>query len=323
MKSNNSNHPRLCVAFICSIILIHLVSPAAKADQVSLTIENNTPLPLEISLGTAEDIFENRLGYVDPVSRESFTFNRDIGRWYIRAKPPLSDTSNYEAKVYTLYIRQNQSVYTLDIMEKDFSDRQIFTGENVSLEGTWQGMEDLQVKFTKMRGVYVGTLVSVPDFLQNRGYYVGMEGFRLNRTGFNSYEGVAIDFRQDGSRRETAFSCSIVGGSRLNPQGWVRVEANQDGSVIDLSGTWNSNIDNTYVITQNGKSFSWTVVGHEEVAEGTIDGKTVSAKWGNEHGKWLGSASGEIETVDGQGRGTKIVWSNGAVFTRGTNQDGN
>ena len=90
-------------------------------------------------------------------------------------------------------------------------------------------------------------------------------------------------------------------------------------SDMNISGKWNSNIRNTYVITQTGNSFSWTVVGHKEVAAGTINGREVSAKWGDGPGKWLGSATGTIETVDDQGRGTKIVWSNGAVFTRVTN----
>lgn len=94
-------------------------------------------------------------------------------------------------------------------------------------------------------------------------------------------------------------------------------------SYTNLSGKWNSSISNTYVITQTGNSFSWTVVGHKEVAKGTINGREVSAKWGDGPGKWLGSATGTIETVDDQGRGTKIVWSNGVVFTRVTNQDDN
>jgi hypothetical protein len=322
MKSKDSVHTSLCSAFLCGVACVLIFLSPAQAEQNKLTIENNTPLPLKISLGRYEDTPDVCLGYVDPISRETMDVDRGIGRWYIMVQPFTTGTRDYRTHISTLYLRQGQHSYVLEVMESDFSDSPILPDEDVSLEGIWQGMQGLQVQFTKSSGVYIGSLVSVPDFMRNRGYYTGMEVIRVNRTGFSSYRGVTKGLRPDGSYTEDPVSCLIEGGTRLNPQGWVRMGSNQieppdgrDQQSVDISGTWSSNIDNQYIIRQTGTSFSWTVPGHKEVAQGTINGRNVSAKWG-EGGRWNGEGTGTIEVIDGQGRATKIVWSNGAVFHR-------
>ncbi|MBN2224544.1 MAG: hypothetical protein JW765_07715 [Deltaproteobacteria bacterium] len=78
----------------------------------------------------------------------------------------------------------------------------------------------------------------------------------------------------------------------------------------DISGNWNSTIGAHYVIIQTGAGFQWQVPKTGELGFGNITGNTCSAVWP------FGHATGNI-TSDPSGWATKIVWSNGVIFTRG------
>jgi len=90
------------------------------------------------------------------------------------------------------------------------------------------------------------------------------------------------------------------------------------GAIPDLSGTWDSNIENVYHIQQSGSAFTWTVENSNEQGNGEIAGTKIIASW--EGGAAPGSAEGEIVDQDAANRALKIEWTNGVVFTRRTDE---
>jgi hypothetical protein len=81
----------------------------------------------------------------------------------------------------------------------------------------------------------------------------------------------------------------------------------------DISGSWTSNIDVSYSISQNQSAFTWSAPKLHSKGEGTVTGNSISATWTGDWGP--GSATGTIK-VDATGRATQIDWSNGVVFKR-------
>lgn len=62
---------------------------------------------------------------------------------------------------------------------------------------------------------------------------------------------------------------------------------------FDLRGQWRSNIGLTFIITQQGNNFQWTVMNSNEKGSGTINGWDVTASWqGGPRGS--GSSKGKI-----------------------------
>ncbi len=91
-------------------------------------------------------------------------------------------------------------------------------------------------------------------------------------------------------------------------------ETVESGKTPDISGTWNYG-SYVYKISQTGSTFTWSMSSFNETAtEGTIKGKSVSAKVENTNGSKR--ITGTVTQVDGNGRATQIEWSTGAVFTR-------
>ncbi len=90
-------------------------------------------------------------------------------------------------------------------------------------------------------------------------------------------------------------------------------KAGEEG-VIKIHGEWHSNIGRVYTISQEGKHFNWRVRGTEEVGEGTIEDKRISASWTGPRGR--GRATGTIVKISVEGRVLRIRWSNGVVFQR-------
>ena len=88
------------------------------------------------------------------------------------------------------------------------------------------------------------------------------------------------------------------------------------GGTPNLAGTWKA-LSWVYEITQNGTSFSWRITNdavYNESATGEIlDGNKIKATWTNKNGTDSGTAT---ITVDSNGRATRMVFSNGVVFTR-------
>ena len=81
----------------------------------------------------------------------------------------------------------------------------------------------------------------------------------------------------------------------------------------DISGSWTSNIDVSYSISQTQSAFTWEAPKLHSKGEGTVTGNSISATWTGDWGS--GSATGTIK-LDATGRATQIDWSNGVVFTR-------
>ena len=82
----------------------------------------------------------------------------------------------------------------------------------------------------------------------------------------------------------------------------------------DISGTWDSSVNRTYEVVQNGPQFTWTVKGTNEKASGTVEGDHIVVEWSGSVGS--GRAEGHIAGMDETGRVVEIEWSNGAIFTR-------
>jgi hypothetical protein len=92
-------------------------------------------------------------------------------------------------------------------------------------------------------------------------------------------------------------------------------EREEGGSAnISVGGQWHSNIGRIYLITQEGRNFSWRVSRNEETGEGFIEGKRLSVSWKGPRGK--GRATGTIVRISPEGRVLRIRWSNGVVFHR-------
>jgi hypothetical protein len=81
----------------------------------------------------------------------------------------------------------------------------------------------------------------------------------------------------------------------------------------DISGSWTSNIDVSYSISQTQSAFTWEAPKLHSKGEGTVTGNSISVTWTGDWGP--GSATGTIK-LDATGRATQIDWSNGVVFKR-------
>lgn len=104
----------------------------------------------------------------------------------------------------------------------------------------------------------------------------------------------------------------------LNPQlkvgGAVKQAPGKSAFLINVSGTWKSSINRTYIIAQNGMQITWIVPSSTEQGIGSISGNTIQASWKGSQGN--GSAKGSITKVDRTSQAREIVWSNGVVFYR-------
>ena len=92
-----------------------------------------------------------------------------------------------------------------------------------------------------------------------------------------------------------------------------KCEADKAPAVADVSGSWYGSNNIQYVFRQSGKNFTWNLQRYSENGNGTIEGTTIRASWSGNNGS--GSATGRIAEVN-NGRATRIVWSNGIVFSR-------
>jgi len=84
--------------------------------------------------------------------------------------------------------------------------------------------------------------------------------------------------------------------------------------IVNVSGSWKSNIGLTYNVTQQQNNFQWTVMNSTEIGDGTIKGYDVTASWKGPTG--IGSSQGKITAVDASGKATKIIWNNNLQFYR-------
>jgi hypothetical protein len=77
----------------------------------------------------------------------------------------------------------------------------------------------------------------------------------------------------------------------------------------NIGGRWQTDSGEIYTISQIGSAFTWRMPSTGRNGVGTIDGDTATAVWP------FGSAEGTI-TSNPAGRGIRIDWNNGVVFTR-------
>jgi hypothetical protein len=103
-------------------------------------------------------------------------------------------------------------------------------------------------------------------------------------------------------------SMTASSGQSPKPQGVT------PASIPNVSGQWKSNIGVVYDMTQNGDNFEWTVKTKNEIGNGFIKGRNISASWKSPIGS--GASNGKITTVDSAGKATKIQWYNGVRFYR-------
>jgi len=89
--------------------------------------------------------------------------------------------------------------------------------------------------------------------------------------------------------------------------------------VADINGLWKSNIGKTYEIRQAGDTFTWKVLGGDQTADGTINGRDISATW--VEARTQRSAAGAI-ILDPSRRAVRIEWTNGVVFFRAEERPG-
>ncbi|MBE0582613.1 MAG: hypothetical protein IH612_02490 [Desulfofustis sp.] len=104
----------------------------------------------------------------------------------------------------------------------------------------------------------------------------------------------------------------------VNPQpkvGGAAKQAPPDSAVvINVSGTWKSNINRTYMIAQKGMQITWIVPNSDEQGTGSVSGIKIQVSWKSALGN--GSAEGQITKVDSTSLAREIVWGNGVVFSR-------
>ncbi len=87
---------------------------------------------------------------------------------------------------------------------------------------------------------------------------------------------------------------------------------------ISISGPWSSTIGRIYKIEQDGPHFIWRVEGLDELGEGRIERRHLSAKWNSHSG--LQTVEGEAVEVTPEGHAVRIIWSNGVEFFRAIEQ---
>ncbi len=165
--------------------------------------------------------FLNPIGFVDPGERITFSYPLKLGRWYLKIIAYAPDTSvkHFES---TLYVKQNQNAYIYEIHNSDFSNHSIPTLPSVSIVGTWVGIPGFAIQFQRKGDEYIGTLVAVPDSMTKFGLYSGLEWIKLERTNFNQYKGIRIQFDTDQGETEIRFSCMVKKGNELFPHNWTR-----------------------------------------------------------------------------------------------------
>ena len=83
---------------------------------------------------------------------------------------------------------------------------------------------------------------------------------------------------------------------------------------VDISGSWDSNMRQSYQIVQEGESFYWLDERTERKIWGTIDGAILTIKWSDRSGEH--SLTGRITGYDSSGWPIRIEWSNRMVFSR-------
>ena len=197
----------------------------------NLTIENNSILPLTVYLDSQASRPTFIIGYVDPVSRTTFDYALQDGRWYVTLEPYAPGT-RAKTLAFTLYVKAEKQAYAYEVLDRDFSDGPMLPPENVSIVGRWSSgpwMNDvgMVVEFTRQGGGYVGTIVSCSSdlFLRRTGFYVGMELIsQLKRVNIKTYQGFIKETRRDGTLANENFHVSIERGRELYPYGWTRTE---------------------------------------------------------------------------------------------------
>ncbi|MGA3165279.1 MAG: hypothetical protein ABSF14_04090 [Terriglobia bacterium] len=102
--------------------------------------------------------------------------------------------------------------------------------------------------------------------------------------------------------------------SRASNKAEVPAAPAQGSADLSIVGEWQGNTGIRYTIRQDGASFTWWAAAIHEKATGTIRGRELSASWEGDNGSH--SATARITSEDGNGRATRIEFSNGAVFTR-------
>jgi len=220
-KLHNSPH-NIPLALMVTASLINF-SPAAYAQNKTLIIENNTPLPLKVYLDSTEDRLARVIGIVDPVSIKPMNYNLELGRWYVQIKP-YSPNVRYKNLKHTLYVKDSQQRYVIEVLSKHFSSSPILPVENVSILGRWQAKSGAVMEFKDQGEFYIGKLLKVPERMRKLGYYEGMDHYKVYRMDFNRYKGTITGYKSDGSIQTHDFSCSIENGNELFLLGWKRIE---------------------------------------------------------------------------------------------------
>ena len=82
-----------------------------------------------------------------------------------------------------------------------------------------------------------------------------------------------------------------------------------------LGGTWQSNLQTVYEVSQDGNRFTWTVAAAGQVAVGLASRTGVAASWQDQNGT-LTQATGRITQINSADRATRIEWDNGVMFFR-------
>lgn len=105
-------------------------------------------------------------------------------------------------------------------------------------------------------------------------------------------------------------------GENKEAQGVIRSER-----TCNISGRWEGLNGDLFDITQNGNSYTWTMLNKgRESASGSIIGQKITVSWSGEvHGS--GTAHGEVFCEHNRWA-THIGWSNGAAFNRTGYSDG-
>jgi len=216
---------------------------AVHAQPKTLTIENNSGLPLTVFLDAQEGRPNHVIGYVDAVSRKTFGYALETGRWYVTIEP-YAPGSRAKPLSFLLYVKAEKFAYVYEVQDRDFGEGVILPPENVSILGHWESGPwmygvGLVVEFSARGEEYIGTIVSCASdtFMSRNGFYVGMELIaRVRRTGINKYEGLIKERRGDGTLADATFGVLVERGTELYPYGWKRMETRSDSPVFNDPG---------------------------------------------------------------------------------------
>lgn len=214
-----------------ALVLGLICLPAVYGQPKTLTIENNSVLPLTVFLDGQEGRPTSVIGFVDPVSRKTFDYALQDGRWYVTIEPYAPGT-RVKPLAFTLYVKADKYAYVYEVLDRDFGGGPILPPDNVSIigrwaSGPWMNGVGMVVDFAPKGDGYVGAIVSCSSelFLRRTGYYVGMELITgLKRTKINRYDGFIKEPRRDGTLANENFGVLIERGRELFPLGWTRMD---------------------------------------------------------------------------------------------------